>query len=199
MSWVWIWSFVQETVLSVIQLLLLVLLLGAAGGLWLLACAINNWFPPDHRHTMLKVFISTRLLRIYCHWFFLQTHYSTFVAQRLSAAREEEEERRLLWGRITEQTWVWRSRETQIGRPVFTGAGLRKLPSDGAILVESGARPNALWTGLSLGLFQASGESEGSTVALMGILYLLFSEHIRKTWKAHYRIYCISMFSAEYR
>lgn len=88
---------------------------------------------------MLKVCISTRLLRKYRHWFilfFLQTHDSTLVDVRLSTAREEEkEELMLLWGEVKEQSWVWR----QTGSPVFTGAVLEELTSNGAIRAESGA------------------------------------------------------------
>lgn len=59
------------------------------------------------------------------------------MAERLSTEREEEKEEQLmlLWGEVKEQRWVWR----QIGSPIFTGAVLEELTSNGAIRAESGA------------------------------------------------------------
>lgn len=163
MSCVWIWAFVQETVFM-IQLPLLLLLLHAAGGWWLLACVINNWFPPDYRHTMLKVFYFHGILRKYCHWFFsflslkLWLHFCGLKVVRCKGRRRKDaslrkNNRKYVGVKKEERETV---RQSNIHWSSVEEATIKWSHSSG-----KWSTPNAMWRVVSLGLFQAYENQRG--------------------------------------
>lgn len=130
-----------------------------AGGWQLLASAMNNWFPPEPRHTRAKGFyfqaspLENTTIDFSCRLF--RTRDCTFVAQRL---RDEErgERRKSLWERKCQNLGGCGGEETRIVTPAASRATPEQLTSYQMEALERKVeRGSAVWSRLSMGSFHA--------------------------------------------